>query len=116
MTVFSDWPVNVDVKPKTMCGRLVSRWQLTRRTKDPFAVSCCSQDNLIGEYPGSKNVSHSGQPARLNKQRENLWLDLKGIHVKFFTLDQNVGIKLKCILTIFGLFTSCRFQDIAVQS
>ena len=41
-------------------------------------------------------------------------LDVKGIQVKFFALDQNVGICLKCILTKFEVSTHSRFQDIAV--
>ena len=34
----------------------------------------------------------------------------------FFTLDQNVGICLKCILTKFEVSTSSRYQDIALQN
>ena len=34
----------------------------------------------------------------------------------FFTLDQNVGISLICILTKFKLSSPSRFQDIAVQN
>ena len=41
---------------------------------------------------------------------------LKGIQVKCFTLDQNVGICLKRILTKFEVSTSSRFQDITVQN
>ena len=41
---------------------------------------------------------------------------VKGIQVKFFTVDRNVGKSLQCILTKFELSTSCRFQDIAVPS
>ena len=38
------------------------------------------------------------------------------IQVKFFTFDQNVGKSLKRISTKIEHSTSCRFQDIAVQS
>ena len=41
---------------------------------------------------------------------------LKGIQIKFFTVDQNVWKSVKCILTKFEFFTSCHFQDIVVQS
>ena len=40
----------------------------------------------------------------------------KGIQVEFFTIDQNIGKSLKCIFTKFELSSSCRFQNIAVQS
>ena len=40
----------------------------------------------------------------------------KGIEVKIFTLNQNVRICLKCILTKFELSTPFRFQNIAVQN
>ena len=42
--------------------------------------------------------------------------DIKDIQVKFFSVGLNVEKSLKCILTKFELSTSCRFQDIAVQS
>ena len=41
---------------------------------------------------------------------------LKGIQVKFFTVDQNVGKSRKWILTKFELSTFFHFQDITVQS
>ena len=47
-------------------------------------------------------------------QQHNLLL--KGIQVKFFTLDQNIGIWLRCVLTKVKLSTPSRFQDIAVQN
>ena len=40
----------------------------------------------------------------------------KGIQVKFFTLDQDVGISLKCILTKFKISMPFCFQDIVVQN
>ena len=40
----------------------------------------------------------------------------EGIQVKFFTVDPNIEKILKCFLTKFELFTSSRFQDIAVQN
>ena len=40
----------------------------------------------------------------------------KGIQAKFFTVDQKLGKNLKCIFTVFELSTSCRLQDIVVQS
>ena len=39
----------------------------------------------------------------------------KGIQVKFFTVELNVGKRLKCIFTKFKLSTFCRFQDIVVK-
>ena len=41
---------------------------------------------------------------------------LKHIQVKFFSLDQNVGISLKRILTKFEASTPSRFQDFTVQN
>ena len=41
---------------------------------------------------------------------------LYNLLIKFSTVDQNVGISLKCILSKFELSTSGCFQDIAVQS
>ena len=41
---------------------------------------------------------------------------LKRYSVHIFTLDQNVEICLKCILTKFEVSTPSRFQDIAVQN
>ena len=41
---------------------------------------------------------------------------LKDIQVKFFTLDQNVGISLKFIVTKFEISTPSRFQDNAIQN
>ena len=43
-------------------------------------------------------------------------LDLKGHSSQVFTLDQNLGICLKCILTKFEVSTASRFPDIAVQN
>ena len=39
-----------------------------------------------------------------------------GIQAKFFTLDQNIGISLQCILTKFDVSTPFQFPNIAVQN
>ena len=41
---------------------------------------------------------------------------MKEHQIKFFTVDLNDEISLKCILAKFNIFASCRFQDIAVQN
>ena len=41
---------------------------------------------------------------------------LKETQVKCFTVDRNVGISLKYILTDFDLSTPSRFQEIAIQN
>ena len=50
----------------------------------------------------------------INNQISNICK--RGVQVKLFTVHQNVEKRRKCFLTKFELFTSCRFQDIAVQS
>ena len=49
-------------------------------------------------------------------QEKKLGCIEKGIQVKFFTLNQNVGISLKRILAKFEVSTPFRFWDIAVQN
>ena len=44
------------------------------------------------------------------------WLERPFIQFKFFTVDQNVGKRQKCIPTKFELSMSSCYLDIAVQS
>ena len=53
----------------------------------------------------------------MQKDEHDFAILLKDNQMKFFTVDQNVGINLrpKCILTKFGLSAFSHFQDIKVQ-
>ena len=50
------------------------------------------------------------------KLSRSIIISRKGIQVKFFTVDQNVDIRLKSFHTEIEVSTSCRFQDNAVQN
>ena len=81
---------------------------LVEKSSFKFITSIHWKPTFTGQYLRWNSFSSQ-------KRKTNLILTLKGHSSQVFTLNQNVGISLKCILTNSEVSTLCCFQDTAVQ-
>ena len=82
-----------------------------------LALEAVGDSSVVERRVSDRKVAGYRFDSRVGSASLYFWKrHLKGIQVKFFTVDQNVWISLACILTKFELSVFCRFQDIAVQS